>query len=448
MNQTRSMPDRLSLSLIVAGSLLANTLASGFTNPPYLDAVYWYLPMAEALARGDLSSGLDIAVPPLHPALIALFYFLGIPLELAGRLVSIVLGALITLPLYLLGRRLGGSRVGLYLAGLGVLHPTMIKYAADVRPEIPLAFFLVWALERGVAWVEKPDAARAATFGLLVGLAYLVKPEGFGLLPVVLLYSLFLALLTGNNRKRRAARTLLTGSVAVVVFFSIAQINMLNVYVRTGSWMLTNKAGLALTNKLGKDQPLPQSLTEDHTEVRLFAQIYQGKGIQETSLSELIFGEPVYHTLRIAENFVKSLRLCAGTLAYYPLALWILAFLPGRRRRACWRLELLPVWVVVSFLGAYSLLWVRRRMMVPILPLALVWSAIGLASAVNEDGSLVWGQYEDECPDRVTPPPSALFGSESSDRFQASSARCSFLSRLGGDCKNGPLLGEFTPGRF
>ncbi len=370
------------LGAIIAVALVAHGLSAAFTHPIYADAVFWYFPIADSLAAGDLG-GLDVAVPPGHPALIGLLRLIGIPMGLAGPLVGVVCGALLALPLHALGRRVGGERVGLCLAALGALHPFIVRFAGELKSEVPLALFLAFAVERAVAVVERPTPLRAVGFGALVGLSYLVKPEGWGLLPVTALFLGMNALCRREGRLLELGRAALAIAIAAAVFYVVALGNIANVYAKTGEWGLTNKGGIALTNRVLTDSPFPQSLTDDHTEVRLHAQIYRGEGIRETSLGAIVRRDPGGQGKRILGNLVEAWAALPEALAWFPLILAIPAFLAARRARARWRLELFAIFVVAAYLGAFSLFWFSRRMLVSIVPIALLWPALGLAAGVG-----------------------------------------------------------------
>ena len=70
-----------------------------------------YISVAKELMRGSASFW-SANHPPVYPALIA-FAGLFVPdMELAGRLVSIFMGSLLVVPLYLLGRDLFSREIG------------------------------------------------------------------------------------------------------------------------------------------------------------------------------------------------------------------------------------------------------------------------------------------------------------------------------------------------
>jgi hypothetical protein len=146
-----------------------------------------YAWLAAALLRGDLAGGLSTVWPPLDPVLIAIAAWpaarLGLTvtpelLEGCARLVSIVTGTLLLVPLHRVARRLAGERIAWGAAALAAFHPRLIQYSASALTEMPFALLVV----AGVALlVESPVGWGALAAGAAFGLAYLARPEGLPL---------------------------------------------------------------------------------------------------------------------------------------------------------------------------------------------------------------------------------------------------------------------------
>src|SRR3954468_2615508 len=90
--------------------------------------------------------------PPLYPTLLALPSWLGLDSYAAHRVVSCLLGAAALVLIGLLGRRVGGSRVGLLAGALAAVYPALWMLDASLRSEslyLPLiALVLLLAYER------------------------------------------------------------------------------------------------------------------------------------------------------------------------------------------------------------------------------------------------------------------------------------------------------------
>jgi len=113
-------------------------------------------------------------------------------IRLASRyalLLVVVLPLLATA--YALGRRLAGPhpagrRAGLLLALALGLSCAVLPHLATVQTDAALALALVLTLLAGCAYLDRPDALRAAALGGALGLALAVKLSGVLLLPTAL----------------------------------------------------------------------------------------------------------------------------------------------------------------------------------------------------------------------------------------------------------------------
>ena len=123
--------------------------------------------------------------PPLYPLWLAGLFKLGVSTDLAQRALGALFGAATTCLVGLLGRRIGGDRLGLLAAGLAAVHPVLI--AADGTLLSEGLYGTVCALVLLVAWRfgERPSFGRAALLGAAVALAALTRSEGLLLLLVL-----------------------------------------------------------------------------------------------------------------------------------------------------------------------------------------------------------------------------------------------------------------------
>lgn len=203
---------RLVYALVVMGSreptgdgrefhLLANVLAStGRYIQPFL-----YV-------------GLDRVVPttekpPLYPAVLAIPSALGLDSYAAHRVLSCLLGTVTVVLIGLLGRRVGGRRVGLVAAGIAAIYPALWMLDASLRSESLYAPLVALVLLLAYRLVDAPRARRAALLGLAIGFAALTRSEAA--LLVVLLGAPVLLLIPRGTRWRLAA-ALVAGCLLVV----------------------------------------------------------------------------------------------------------------------------------------------------------------------------------------------------------------------------------------
>lgn len=200
---------KLRLALIAAAALtvrVAYLLAVG-KDVTGIGDFYFYHWSANLIADGRgytdpfVLSFQDVALPtaehpPLWSFLLAVVSILGgagSPLGVTGpegdfvahRLAGCVVGAAVVVLIGLLGRRLGGERVGLVAAGIAAVYPVLVTADASLMSETLYGFFVVWAVLLAYRLIDRPTAGRAAALGAVVGLAALTRGEGLLLLPLL-----------------------------------------------------------------------------------------------------------------------------------------------------------------------------------------------------------------------------------------------------------------------
>jgi hypothetical protein len=195
--------------------------------------------MAENLRQsvglvGLVSPGPQVLFHPLYPWLIAGASFFVHDFELAGRLVSLVMGALLPLAVFGIASRLFNQRVGIVAGLLSALHPLSVYLSFMVYSEGPYAtiflaaaYLVVRALDTGStrAWV-----LAGATFGL----GYLIRAEAFAALGISIVFLLLASTGPITFRVKRATFTL-----AAFLVFALPEIVFLG--QSTGKLMLESK---------------------------------------------------------------------------------------------------------------------------------------------------------------------------------------------------------------
>src|SRR3954447_20030341 len=73
--------------------------------------------------------------PPLYPAVLALPSWVGLDSYAAHRVVSCLLGAAAVVLIGMLGRRVGGPRIGLVAAALAAIYPALWMLDSSLRSE-------------------------------------------------------------------------------------------------------------------------------------------------------------------------------------------------------------------------------------------------------------------------------------------------------------------------
>jgi len=121
--------------------------------------------------------------PPLYPTILAIPSALGLDSVDAHRVVSCLLGASAIVLIGLLGKRVGGPRVGLIAAAIAAVYPALWMLDASVRSEslyLPLVALVLLLAYQVTSW------RRALLLGIAIGLAALTRSEALLLVPLLL----------------------------------------------------------------------------------------------------------------------------------------------------------------------------------------------------------------------------------------------------------------------
>jgi 4-amino-4-deoxy-L-arabinose transferase-like glycosyltransferase len=201
---------------------LAASLVYGLAVAPGLPArgdtlLYHYLANGIADGKGyirpfsELQFGEPLptaAYPPLFPLYLSFWSLLGLDSLDAHRAVSCLLAPVAVILIGLLGRRVGGARVGLIAAGLAAVYPQLVMVDGTVITEALYAPLVAAILLLTYRLLDHPTLWSGAFLGLAIGAATLTRSEAIFL---VVLLALPAAVIAG----RRAGRALPIALVAV-----------------------------------------------------------------------------------------------------------------------------------------------------------------------------------------------------------------------------------------
>jgi hypothetical protein len=199
-----------------------------------------YLQVASLFRQGAFHEALSHHYHPLYPVATALLSTLTGDLETAGVWVSVLSGSAAVVAGYFFWCRSFGREPAWIAGVLFALHPYAVIFSSDVQSEgLYFALFLsaVAALWRGI---EEASIGRSVVAGVLAGLAYLVRPEGIGLVAVG---AGFAALLLFRGRLPVAgfARVAVPLALGAAV---VAGPYVVNLHALTGEWRLTQKKSI------------------------------------------------------------------------------------------------------------------------------------------------------------------------------------------------------------
>ena len=369
-----------------------------------------YTTIAENLRNGVgyvglVSPGPQLVFPPLFPLLIAAASLATRNFEWAGRLVSLVLGGLLPLPVFGIASRLFNRNVGFIAAILVVVHPLLVNLSFSVLSEAPYTtvfltavYAVVWALNQSSV---KPWLVVGGAFGL----AYLTRQEAVA---AMLLAALFALVATEGGLVPRGKRAL----TVIAVFFVFALPEVVFIYRETGKIRLDGKSAqffalgrriLIAQESASSDHPRPDAQNggpspapsaqswqpweekwafyaiDDHLNPTGIAMLPHAEVVRETriNLKELVHlvGKGIR---RNAPIFVEQLssRWLGGP--FLPALALLGAFRrPWRRGQGSSRLFVLLV-AAAPVLATFTALWSQDRYYFVLVPFFIIWAANGL----------------------------------------------------------------------
>lgn len=152
--------------------LLANNLADGHGYvQPFL--------LGDGVARATADK------PPLYPLVLAGFSLVGGTSWEWHQVAGALMGTATVVVVGLLGRRVGGERVGLLAAGIAALYPMLVAADGSLRSESLYALTIALCLLAAHRALERPTPGRAAVLGAGVALAALTRGEALLLLALL-----------------------------------------------------------------------------------------------------------------------------------------------------------------------------------------------------------------------------------------------------------------------
>ncbi len=247
--------------ILLIGALLRFTYLFEVARAPDFDAPqfeaqyhdYW----ARALLSGDWTPPPGVTDPeiphrpyfrpPGYPFALAAIYAATGGGYVWPRLFQMVLGLISCWLLYGLASRVYGNAAALGSAAFAATYWLFIFFEAELMAVTLLILLLLASLTVVVRWAEGFTARRAATVGVLLGAATLVRPNAAVLVPLFLLW---IAWLSGRRQGRGVwfRRPFLVPSLVLVATFVLATLpaTLRNLRVSGDLVWITSNAGVNL----------------------------------------------------------------------------------------------------------------------------------------------------------------------------------------------------------
>ncbi len=195
-----------------------------------------YLWLADDIIKGDFQNGINAFLPPLLPILSAGASFFFGELELSGRMVSCVLGALTVFPLFFLVKDIFDRKVAIVTVIFFMIHPYLLRASGEILTEATY-FFLTTSLA-WILWlaIRRKKAVLFLLTGLVAVLLFFARTEGC----VVIFLALGWIWFSGSRKWKEGFRWKFTATCCVlIIYISFLFPFYLHIQGETNNWRPT-----------------------------------------------------------------------------------------------------------------------------------------------------------------------------------------------------------------
>jgi 4-amino-4-deoxy-L-arabinose transferase-like glycosyltransferase len=310
-----------------------------------------YALVAKALKSGNLEG---LSTSGFYPVLIWLVSQTGADMETSGRLVSVILGGLLVIPLYFLGRDMFSRQTAFAAITLTIAWPPLLSYSCEVMTQATYVFLIITGILFFWRTYKSPTLMNGTTAGLCFGLAYLTRAEGLLLFLLIPLPVLFY---------QRSDLKKLSYPLAAycIIFLSLIFANMLLVHHVTGSWQLATKTSAALNDGLSYYLKIPDLNYITDYKPKSYLDIFRDHP------------EYIWHnTFKNFKNILNSL---------IPVPLWILAVIGFTTGGFLGEFNLKRLFLLLTFVPLGVLMvfyYTGPEYTQPYLPILFLWVAEGM----------------------------------------------------------------------
>jgi hypothetical protein len=328
-----------------------------------------YLTMARHFADGEWAAALGAVYSPLYPALVALMHRLVAGWEIAGNLVSAILGTAAVPTTYLMTREAFGRHdLGLGAAILMALHPETAAYSASVRTEAGYIFLTTGACWLLLKALTEQRTGVAAAAGMTAGVGYLYRTEAIGFLSLGILFFAAAGWLW-----KRASRGWVFSAALVFAGFFLTFAAPYLVYLRqvTGHWSAGREFTAAMMYGTG--------------DVAHNAAEWRQLGWSATASPLIaIFADPRLYAEKVGQYFIASIYNFAQALE--PLLALMLAIGLWVRGRRLFTTpgETFLASIVLFYFAGFALSYTGTRFMVHLIPFTFGWVTAGIIVASKQ----------------------------------------------------------------
>ncbi|MFQ5639593.1 MAG: ArnT family glycosyltransferase [bacterium] len=321
---------------------------------------------------------------PLLPALISIFCVFLDDYVFAGRMISMIAGSLLVIPVYFLGKYVYDKWVGLLAAGIVAFFPPLAFQSTQVLTEPIYMLLATCAVLFGLRMVHRYSTGFALLAGLVAALAYLAHPQGIGFFLVLAFWIVFGAV--SKLFLIRPLRMVYLLSSFLFGFLIAAAPYLWYLKKTTGHWTFSAKASANLqmaAPQQGEGDPF-RSLDSNNQSVPIDQIFHQGNFLQSTRggskpVREVRLGRVLFKYVKNLTNVLAS--AIPPLLTTVPLILLAIGLLgsewqPGKGKM---------IFYLLSFVGFFWFILIpsfhiNLRYFSPLWPVCSLWMAKGVVN--------------------------------------------------------------------
>lgn len=359
----------LILAIVFRFVLMRWRFAIGFDEPHYLQ-------LGAAAVLFGWENLLHPYWSPMYPALIGLMSVFSHNFELIGRLVNVLSGSAVIIPVYVLTRELFGKTTGILAAFLLAFFPALAFNSTNTLSESTYTLLSISGITFGWFALKGHSVWKGAMAGAFFGMSYLTKPEGLGYLFVFLFTACVWLFYHWRRHRKLTLVKIMVITSGITVLFALPYI----IYLKqtTLEWTISgkykvNRFDVNAINRLSPDNresPLDMAY-HSGTFHRYDINMYAGSDGHVRDLISLAKG--------MAKNVYKILRFSIpGVITgpmFFLMALGLVAN-PWTWSQAKLTIYLLT-FIVFFWLIVISFFHINDRYLAPLLPLCFAWIAQG-----------------------------------------------------------------------
>jgi hypothetical protein len=328
---------------------------------------------------GIFANGTQLNFPPLYPVLIALVSLVLPSAEIAARVVNVLFGAALIIPVFKIADELYGRRAAIVATIVVTFHPVLLVGSASTFSEVSYLTLLLSAVFWLVRWITTQRARNAAFAGAFFGLAYLVRPEAFLLAGEFTVLGLVAALLV----KERRALLLRGAAVLPLAFAVVASPNVIFLTRATGKLRLEAKGTLAYEwgrriNQGMSYQEAVKGIGEDLSEQGVFMRPNRDviNGASYTTREYLAFVmRAVRRNVGTIDRTIVDEKALGSPLLFGLIVLALFRTGWGKQRLLMDGVLLITTGTVIAVLGTVQEIWFRYFF--SLLGIFAIWMAKG-----------------------------------------------------------------------